>query len=242
MEIVLTIILVGMFFIGVNVLGKRAAQKSTQKTLNEFSEREEEREELREQRYTAVAPIVEDFYSSILSKWEDADHKMTVDVIRAKSADELSRLQAILPNEWPTWADSCDCWIKNNVLFILLPRNQALENAHNTPEVYASVDKISENIPHWAIPLDRIHHYIAMGELIRTEKVIGGDVSYTGVSVNGIEFGEIKQDPAIKVPEIYDSRYVVLYYQDHKDCPLQTIYFCYDSLDTLIRLIPQYQR
>lgn len=243
MEVVFTIILFFLTIWGIRMLGERIQNKHSQKIVAEYEEKQRQRDIEREREYALVDPLVENFYSSILTEWKKSNDILSVKVIRAKTANDLEKVKEILPDEWTSWADDCDCWIKDDVLYILLSQRQALTNARSTPTAYNTEEKIRSSFPHWAIPFDNIHYYKVVGNVFQTEKVVGGgNASYTGVSVNGIGFGELQHDPVITMSEINDSRYVVLYYRDNAESPLQTVYFCYDSLDTLIRLIPQFEK
>ena len=243
MEVVLTIILFFLTIWGIRMLGERIQNKHSQIIVAEYEEKQRQRDIERERDYDLVAPLVENFYSSILTERKTSNNMFSVKVIRAKTANDLEKVKEILPDEWTSCADDCECWVKDDVLYILLPKSQALVNAHNTPTAYNTEEKICSAVPHWVIPFGNIHYYKVVGNVFHTKKVVGGgNVSYTGVSVNGIGFGELKHDPVITMSEINDSRYVVLYYRDNAESPLQTVYFCYDSLDTLIRLIPQFEK
>lgn len=243
MEYIFTIVLLFLFYWGIRKLGDKIRQKQTEKIFVEYEEKEHQRDIEREREYNLVIPMIDEFYAAILATWQMPSNTLIAGVIRAKSANDLGSLKEILPNEWTTWADDCNCWTAEDTLYIVLPQSEALAKAKNTPAAYNTEEKICSAFPHWAIPFDCIRYYKAVGDVIQTERIVGGgNVSYTGVSVNGIGFGELKHDPVISAPEIQDDRYIVLYYQEDAEKPLQTIYFCYDALNTLIRLIPQFER
>lgn len=243
MEYIFTIILLFLFYWGIRKLGSKISQKQTEKIFAEYEERERQRDIDLQHKFTLVAPMIESFYTTLMSEYPKPDCILSVNIIRARNTNDLETLKNNLPDEWSTCTDHFDCWIKDDVLYIILPKDEALAKARNTPAAYDTDEKICNAFRHWAIPFDSILYYKAVGEVIQTERIVGGgNISYTGVSVNGIGFGELKHDPVITAPEIHDDRYVVLYYQEDAEKPLQTIYFCYDALDTLIRLIPQFER
>lgn len=243
MEYVLTIIALLLTYLGIRTLIEKVSKKNLVKDFAECEEKERQRDIERQHQFTLVATMIEDFYDTLLSEYPKPDCILSANIIRARNTNDLETLKNILPDEWLTCTDRFDCWIKDNVLYIILPKDEALAKARNTPAAYNTDEKICSAFRHWAIPFDSILYYKAVGDIFRTERIIGGgNISYTGVSVNGIGFGELKHDPVITMSEINDSRYVVLYYQDNAENPLQTIYFCYDSLDTLIRLIPQFEK
>lgn len=243
MEVIVIIVLFLLIYWGIQTLGARNQRKQSQILFSELDQKQQQRDIERQKEYDLVAPMIESFYSSLMNTWHEPEIKLSAKVIRAKNASDLASIKEILPDEWSTWADNCDCWIGENTLYILLPLRQALAMAHESPFAYNTKDKICNSFPHWAIPFENIHYYQAAGDVLHTEKIVGGgNISYTGVSVNGIGFGEIKHDPITTSSELHDSRYVVLYYRDDAAHPMQTIYLCYDSLDTLVRLIPQYEK
>ncbi len=243
MEVIIATALFLLIYWCIRTLGERSQHKQSQERFAEFDKKQQQRDLERQNEYDLVAPMIASFYSSLMNTWCDPKIKLTAKVIRAKNASELEKIKEVLPDEWSTWADICDCWIGENKLYILLPLSQALATAYESPFAYNTKDKICNGFPHWAIPFENIHYYKAVGDVLHTEKIVGGgNVSYTGVSVNGIGFGEIKHDPITTLSELHDSRYIVLYYRNDAESPLQTIYFCYDSLDALVRLIPQYEK
>ena len=55
-----------------------------------------------------------------------------------------------------------------------------------------------DQIKHISISLDAIHYYKAKGDIIRSQRtVVHERTSFNGVSVNGIEFRELKTTPAL---------------------------------------------
>lgn len=243
MEVVLTIILLFLTYWGIRMLGERISERKMADICTEYAEKERQRDLEMQHIYTLVAPMIEDFYATFLSEYPNPDYILSANIIRSRNANELEKLKNILPDEWTNCSDRFECWTKDNALYIILPKDDALTKARHAPAAYNTQEKICSAFAHWAIPFDNIHYYKVVGNVFQTEKVVGGgNASYTGVSVNGIGFGELKHDPVITRSEIKDSRYVVLYYRDNAESPLQTIYFCYDSLDTLIRLIPQFEK
>ena len=243
MEYVLTIFALLLIYCGIRILIKKAEERNIEKLLSEYKEKEHQRDIDLQHKFTLVAPMIESFYTTLMSEYPKSDCILSANIIRARNTNDLETLKNILPDEWSTCTDRFDCWIKDDVIYIILPKDEALAKARNTPAAYDTDEKICSAFRHWAIPFDSILYYKAVGDIFQTERIIGGgNVSYTGVSVNGIGFGELKHDPVITKSEINDSRYVVLYYRGNAESPLQTIYFCYDSLDTLIRLIPQFEK
>lgn len=197
----------------------------------------------RELRYlNDIEPILIQTHQALCAKWHRPAHFLTVDILAVNSEKELYALQQQLPEQWCAWPTVCSCWVNDNILYILETFDSSVSKARLSPDLYVTLETAQEQIQHIAIPLTSIYYYKAKGDIIRSQKtVVPESTSYSGVSVNGIGFGEVKTTPALTLPEIRDTRYIVLYYRVRGKEELQTLYFRYDSLDTLVRIIPQYE-
>lgn len=183
------------------------------------------------------------YYAEICENWHRPDDPLSADRLRFQTEADLQHAQATLPNEWFMWADNCDCWLCNEMLYFLEQFSSIKESAENFPEQFDTEEKIESSLFHISIPLENIHYFKENGELIRSQRtVLPASTSYTGVSVNGIGFGDVTHTPEVTVPRLLDSRYVTLYYRIEGKSALQTLYFGHDSLETLIRLIPQFEK
>lgn len=242
--LLLTIVLVAGVYFCIHYFGEKHSREDINKILEEYDARKKAEENVRMRQYTDSVEIhLNDFYSSMIVQWNKPQNPLTVDILRYKSEKEIAHAQSSIPNEWFLFADSCDCWIFNDTLCILEQMEVASEKAKSYPESFDSTDKIGENIIHISIPLPNIHYFKSNGMLTRSERtVVPGSVSYTGVSVNGIGFGEVKHTPELTVPDLKDSRYITLYYHVEETDELQALYLGYDSLDTLIRVFPQFEK
>lgn len=192
--------------------------------------------------FDTVAPILQSTYQDCCDVLGKPEGTLTLDVLTVTNEKELEEIQKKLPEQWNNWPDGCHCWVKDRAFYILETFNAAEEKAKRSPDAYDTPEKIKRRLRNIAIPLDKIHYYKAKGELIHSQRaVLPASASYSGVSMNGVGFGEIETTPEIAVPQIFDTRYIVLYYRSNDVDELQTLYFGYDSLDALIRVIPQYE-
>ena len=244
MEIVLTILLTIIVYGMINFLGQRHANKEKKKILDDFVAKQEIIKQERLEKYGAIAEKpLHDFYTSISDSWKKPETAMYADLLIYASEQEIQKAQIMQPDNWFNWKKECFCWKSDDTLYILQTLPSIESNAKESPDLYSTEDRISKQVSHIAIPLGNIHHFIQKGQLTRsTRTVVNGGVSYTGVNVNGIGFGEVTHTPSIDVPDIKDSRYIILYYRVSGKNELQTLYFGADSLDTLIRIIPEYER
>ena len=242
--LLLTVVLVVGVYFCIHYFGEKHSRKDINKVLEEYDARKKAEENVRMRQYTDSVEIhLNDFYSSMITQWNKPQNPLTVDILRYKSEKEIAHAQSSIPNEWFLFADSCECWIFNDMFYILEQMDKASEKAKSNPESFDSPDKISESIVHIVIPLSNIHYFKSNGMLTQSERtVIPGSVSYTGVSVNGIGFGEVKHTPELTVPDLKDSRYITLYYRVEETDELQALYLGYDSLDTLICVLPQFEK
>ena len=190
-----------------------------------------------------IEPILVQAHQTLCHNFQLPDHCLTVDILNVNSEKELQFLQQQLPEQWCAWPVPCSCWDKDNILDILETFESSASKARRSPNLYATLETVQDQIRHISIPLDTIHYYKTKGEIIRSQRtIVPENASYSGISVNGISLGEVKTSPALTVPKIVDMRYIVLYYQVHDKNELQSLYFGYDSLDALIRIIPQHEQ
>lgn len=190
-----------------------------------------------------IEPILVQAHQTLFHNFQLPDDFLTVDILNVNSEKELQFLQQQFPEQWCAWPVTCSCWVNSGILYILETFDSCVSKAKLSPDLYATLEMAQDQIKHISIPLDAIHYYKAKGDMIRSQRtVVHESTSFNGVSVNGIEFGELKTTPALILPEIRDTRYIVLYYRVCGNEELQTLYFGYDSLDTLVRIIPQYER
>lgn len=196
------------------------------------------------QRYfDSVAPVLQSTYQDFCDEMGKPESTLTLDVLTVTNERELQEIQEKLPEQWSNWPDICHCWVKDNTFHILETLASIEEKAKRSPDTYDTPEKIKKRLKNIAIPLDKIHYYKAKGELIHGQRtVLPSSVSYSGASVNGVGFGELETTPEITVPQIFDTRYIVLYYWTSDVHELQGLYFANDSLDTLIRVIPQFEK
>lgn len=188
-------------------------------------------------------PLLIQAHQVLCQEWQRPDHSLTVDLLAVNSEKELQSLQQQLPEQWCAWPTTCSCWVNNSILYILETFDSCVSKAKLSPDLYATLEMAQDRIKHISIPLDATHYYKAKGDIIRSQRtVVHENTSYSGISVNGISFGEVKTTPALTLSKILDMRYIVLYYQVHDKDELQSLYFGYDSLDSLIRIIPQHER
>jgi len=240
MALVFTTILVFVVYFLIHYLGEKHTNKEAQKIWDEYDQRKTEEYENQVERYNeTVKEHLYNFYNSKSSEWQKPEETSSVDLLRFKTDAEIANAQLTLSDEWFRWADMCDCWIAGDILYILEPISSVESRAVSNPEQYNSNEKIESEVIHISIPICDIVCIQANGEVIFSEKmVISGETSYIGVSVNGIGFGEIKTTPDLKLPEIRDTRYITLYYRGEGGNTVRSIYFGYDSLDTLMQLLP----
>lgn len=190
-----------------------------------------------------IEPILAQAHQTLCQNFQPPDHFLTVDILNVNSEKELQFLQQQLPEQWCAWPVTCSCWVNSGILCIPETFDSCVSKAKLSPDLYDTLEMAQDQIKHISIPLDTIHYYKAEGKIIHSQRTIAPEsTSYSGISVNGISFGEVKTTPALTLPKILDMRYTVLYYQAHDKDELQSLYFGYDSLDALIRIIPQHER
>jgi len=200
-------------------------------------------EEERAKKAIVALQIIDGVFTRICDSWSPPEGRMDIVLHRYASEQQILWAHQQWPADWDMHVDSCDIWVANDCLYLLEPKESILRRAQSLPQLYDTTDKAAKNIINRAIPLGNIHYYKLKGEMVRTTHIVGGgNATYTGVTVNGIGFGEVKRDPMVVLPSTYDHRYIVFYYKNAEGEPLQTIYFGADSLDALIRTIPQFER
>ena len=198
-----------------------------------------------EQKYADnVESIFIEFYNRLIREWQMPDKPLVVELLRFKSEEEIKHFQVQLPDEWFRWADECYCWRKGNYFYLLKTKDSAETLAKQNPDQWDTVDKIKEHVIHITIPVKDIYGFSANGAFHHSVRTVGsGNITYTGVSVNGIGFGEIKQDPTFVLPDVKDTRYITLfYYAGESHTELQTLYLGGESIETLTRILPEYKR
>jgi len=247
MDAVVTLLLVFAFVIAGSLLlifVSGTSIKRSQSKLESYRKEIDTFNTQRELQYVkTIEPILAQAYQTLCQNFQQPDHFLTVDILNVTSEKELQFLQQQLPEQWCAWPVTCSCWVNSSTLYILETFDSCVSKAKLSPDLYATLEMAQDQIKHISIPLDAIHYYKAKGDIIRSQRTaVHENTSYSGISVNGISFGEVKTTPALILPKILDTRYIVLYYQTHGEDELQALYFGYDSLDALIRIIPQHER
>ncbi len=244
MEFLLTISVTGIVIIAIIIFKEHMTRKVEDQVWEKYIEKDKIRTAQRDALYAEKVEVpLQQYYDELSASWHRPDSPLPVDRLRFNTEAGLQHAQATLPNEWFLWADDCDCWIYDNALYILEQLSSVKVKAENYPEQFDTEEKIKSRLFHICIPLDKIHYFKEAGELIHSQHtVLPGSSSYTGVSVDGIAFGEMKHTPEVTVPKILESRYITLYYHIDGETALQSLYFGHDSWNTLVRLIPYLEK
>lgn len=164
--LLLTVVLVVGVYFCIHYLGEKHSRKAIDKIFEEYDARKKAEETVRMQQYTDSVEIhLNDFYSSMVAQWNRPQNPLTVDVLRYRNEKEIAHAQSSIPDEWFLFADSCDCWIFNDMFYILEQMDKASGKAKSNPESFDNSDKIRESIIHIAIPLSNIHYFKSNGML-----------------------------------------------------------------------------
>ncbi len=244
MEFLLTIVVTGIVMIAIIIFKEHMTKKVEDQVWEKYIEKDKIRIAQRDALYAEKVEVpLQQYYNELSASWHRPDSPLPVDRLRFDTEADIQHAQATLPNEWFLWADDCDCWIYDNALYILEQFSSVKVKAENYPSQFDTEDKIESHLFHICIPLDKIHYFKETGELTRSQRtVLPGSTSYAGVSINGVGFGEVRHTPEVTVPKLLESRYITLYYYVDGETALHTLYFGHDSLDSLIRLIPQFEK
>lgn len=240
----ITIILFFLVYQLIYYVGARHTNKQLHREVEELEKKATAKKVAQLKLYSeTVETNLLTFYTNLYTEWRKPNQATVVTLLRFRAQSDLNHAQVTLPDEWMLWSDSCLCWANCNTLYLLMDKDRAIEQAKQRPAHYGNMDMIATQVPHKAIPFENIHYYKVCGELFQyTETLHTGGMSYSGASVNGIGFGEVSYTPPVTAQKKNDKRYIVLYYQEENQAELQTLYFPYDALDTLIRVIPQFEK
>lgn len=200
-----------------------------------------------EQAYTQIVePIAHAGYQRLCNEWNMPENPLTVELLAVETEKELLELQMKLPEQWCNWPYICHCWATGDMFYILETEasvSMGMKSESFLSDTEYKVTEQLKQIKRFAIELNDIHYFKQKGELIRSQRtIVGGEAAYTGATVNGIGFGEVNYRPPLTVPDMKDSRYIVLYYHQQGVAELQTLYFGYDTWDMLVRIIPQFEK
>lgn len=153
----------------------------------------------KEQHYAKyVLPVLEKAHYSLCKELEKPNSPLMLDVFAFKDEIELQQTQIKLPDQWSNWPNTCYCWTNNGVFYILETLESVEKRAKICPDHYKTLESAKSQIRNLLIPIDSIHYYKVKGDVVRSERtLIPPDISYSGISVNGIGFGEVKTTPAL---------------------------------------------
>lgn len=214
-----------------------ACKAETQKKLNE-----------KKAMYESVLPIAESAYEDIRATLEKPEKTEIIRVLRYSTVDELLLAQAD-GDYWKDLTKHCHIWIHVNDEFESLSTLCLLETigefrsfVNDWPHVFTDNKDVNQYVYRKYIPFRDINQFRVYGNISQSISVFGGETgSYTGVSVNGIGFGEVQHNPVRIANNIHDNRFVVLHYKNVFD-DADVILFPISELHKLIKLIPQFEK
>ena len=238
---IISIVIVGLIFLVVAIFIDNRNRRVTRDLLNDMAERDKARQAASDQEYREkIYPVLKEYYDSLCTAMCKPSNTSTVNLLRADTEEDILYMQAMLPHEWWNWSDVCDCWCDDEKLNILQSFDTLEQLIKNNTSAYNSDYKIKQAVRHFVIPLKDIQGCTLKGEIHHSEKtVIPAQTTYTGATVNGIGFGELKTRPAVTVPQVTNTQYVALSFYENNSNNLRTLFFNSDSLNPLIQSIPQ---
>lgn len=142
---------------------------------------------------------------------------------------------------WRNLTRDCYCWLKKDtetgeyLLCLLESFDNVVASINRLPSAFDSEENAMAMIWRRIIPVNSILRLESIGGISQSTSVTGGDkITYRGISVNGIGFGEYDYDPIEIEYKTKDTRFAALRYNDGIE---QTLLFPLDSIQTLIDTI-----
>lgn len=181
------------------------------------------------------------FYTKLELYWNRPDSPAMITRLLAFDEDDLVYEQQIHGQKWRSvLSHRCECWIDDDILYFLDPYDSVKQRAIEYPQTYSTDTAIASSVYRCAIPLTNLQQLIGGGEILYSSEVVSpGSSTYTGVTVNGISFGEITHTPDVVKTSRNDFRYIILEYEDD-EFEIQKIFFTYESADILLNELEKY--
>lgn len=189
-----------------------------------------------------ILPMVKRVYDMTYTLMKCKPQAEHIAILRFNSIADLKAQQED-GDFWKACVRDCYMWISNGLndnseyMLCLLETYEAVVNTVMTlPQIFATENDVKSLIWRRVIPCTSITGLESLGDVSQKAKITGREnITYRGISINGIGFGQFEIDPIKIEQEFRDTRFVALKYTiDNSE---QMILFPREEISKLLQIL-----
>lgn len=219
------------------IISYHQEKKAEEKRKSEVNTKLQEKQD----RIAKVLPMVKSVYDTVYASMGCRSQVEHIDILWFNSIAELNEHQRN-GDYWKSCVRNCHIWISNcgdangeRTLYLLETYERVVNAVTTLPHAFETEHDVDSMIWRRVIPFSSIIGLESLGNVSQTTKITGGEnITYRGISINGIGFGQFEIDPIKIEQEFRDTRFVALKYTDGSE---QLLMFPREEIPKLLKIL-----